>query len=724
MYSKKYITALLVVVLVFVLNTSLTVFAKKSNKKKGPSTACLTCLNYFSPSKLAFTQDPKKCGRILAKCDKTNRTHMCETIINECIEANCKAEGSCSDEKANRGLLYGCLKSENIFLPYQCRSYISGKASAYATEIQNKIKAEEDARNTEAEKAKADAEAAKARADAAAAEAATKQKQMEEETKRQEAELERKTKLELEEKKFQMEQKAKDADLLREQRLKQEAQNSKPNVKYASLFNSVKKSVANAKNIMSNVFNLLGIVETKRGQEQGNIMFFPPQVITTVSLDQSLVNEDGENIAYDRLKKGRVKSYLNGHKYQYSKRWVCTKDTKESFVKTELEKAFDIIKKASDNLATGIGEIEERSADDENPQTISEEKVEKLYDMQTNLSTLLTSMDSKIKNLRTSCETRCKGMSVAKQNKKVEFDDKGNIIENKNDGSGYSCPEIENDNSSSIDPMSMFGGGGMNMADAFGGIGKKVSDLTKRVSEAVIETEYALNLSEYELFISSKYDRSSSNMKYNAILNCAGSIGNNYVSCLKDQLISQYQEFIKGLFSAEELQKNIQNLIATLRQPTYNYIHGYNISCFVNNNNDIESKQINGNDLVNIADNKDPNKKQSYFNSCLSSLNSIVGEIVNRNQNGNTQTLSSSSLTHISISGKYGNEYNIGGTYLTSTKILDLLNSRYPGSFNKCNVNETKNNNYIEYNLVCTCNNGKSIDVNDIRTDPCNRSLW
>ncbi len=568
MQTKKHnlgLNLLLVAVICgsFVVSTNSHAAKKKKKSSSTVTNACIACLNSFNAEKLDFTIDADKCPKRLARCFKSNQSNKCESIIQDCIQTNCASSGTCSNEIGNRSLFAGCLKAVNQVLPYQCASYIAGYASSKAQEELSKVDAQERAieqKKLEVQKAQEDAKRAQAQAEEKAklaqADAEVKKKQIEEDNK-----------IKLEQEKARLEQQAKDAELARQKKAALEARNNKPNVKYNNLLNDVKQSVTSAKNFTTKAFNLLGITKTNDKQTQGSVIFFPPQIITVPAI---MASTDA-----------KTRALVNSSRYKTEQNFVCTKDTKENFVKNELNNVYNTIKKARDKLETGISEIEATNADDETTNTISESKINTLYQAQNKLTEIMETVEGYTSKLKTNCETRCEGLSTMSNSSftvsssPIEFDENGNIIEEKKkteDNNAYSCKDLENEVSSKQNDMASVLGTSTGMSDMFGGVGKKVTELTKRNTEAVLYTDRLLD----ETLVavqSGKFDGTSSD--YPAIdsctqymvldiaqyTNCASNVLGQQLTALS---VNKENDRIK-----EELNSSIKKIIKTLQSPNY-----------------------------------------------------------------------------------------------------------------------------------------------------------
>ena len=546
---------------------------KKNNKKKssGPSASCLACLAAFDAQKLEFTMDAEKCTKIVANCDKKNRTSQCENVILDCIDYNCTTEGSCSDEMANRSLFYGCLKATNQFLPYQCASYIAGFASSKASEVQSAQQTKRDAIAAQ----EAAAKKAQAEAEKAAANAETEKERIRQEAENKRKELENQNAIKLEQEKARLAEEAKLAELTRQAKLEEQKRNSQPNVKYNNLLSQVKKDISTAKTYSNKAYNLLGMKKTEDSQQNGNPLFFPPQII------------EMEGISYSN--DAKTKALVNGSKYKDSKKFVCTKDTKESFIKTELNNIYNILSKSKDALINGTSELEAINADETSSNTISESKITTLYQAQNKLTEILQTVDTYRNELSTSCETRCAGFSSfnptsTSSSGPLQFDENGNIIENKKETKSdeYTCKDFETSTSNQMDFASMMMGQSTSMSDMVGGIGKKVSELTQRVTRAVLEVDKLLD--ETEIAVQSgKFGDEGGD--YPAIDTCIQYMVldiASYTSCVQNVLGQQLLAYSKNKNNStiqNELEKTINTALTNLRSPNYNEIKDKTLDC-------------------------------------------------------------------------------------------------------------------------------------------------
>lgn len=614
MFEKKNIFGISVLALLCGINAS-PAFSAQKKKSSGPSTACLTCLNAFSPNTLKFTITPAKCTKILAACDKTDRTSSCEPVIQDCLSYNCSELGSCTKEKANRALIYGCLKSENKFLPYQCASYIKGYASSKASEANAALDTAEAERENQAKQAQYEAERAASQAKTAAAEAATKQKQIEAQAQTEQAQIEAQSKLAQQQKAYELEKQQQEDKIAREKKAALEARNNKPNVKYNNLLSEVKKDISTAKTYSTKAFNLLGITKTTDSQRdyKDNALFFPPRIVSISGLS-----------AYNDAK---TRALINGSRYKEDTNFVCTKDTKESYIKNELNNIYKTVKKSNEKLSNGIAEIEATIADDENTSTISETKLNNLYEVLNKLTEIMNNLEIKMSDMKTSCETRCKGMSTINTNTKVsshiEFDENGNIIEDKTDDSSntYSCKDFDNDSSSSMDFSALLSGKKSAMSDMFGGVGKKVSDLTFRVTEAVVETDKALE--ETNIAIQGgKFG--SGNSEYPAIDSCVQYMVldiASYTSCVSNILGQQLLALSKNKTNStirRELNSSIKTVKTTIQSPNYTqYIGNEKLYCENRTKGELVSQEARDSNLNDFED----------FNNCVLSITNALNKV-------------------------------------------------------------------------------------------------
>ena len=542
--------------------------AKK--KKKSTSTptitnACIACLNSFDPETLKFSIDEEKCIKRIPKCFKKDLSSQCEVAIQECIQYNCSTAGSCADEMGNRALFAGCLKATNQVLPYQCANYIAGYASSKAAEV----KAVADAQQLSLKEKQEATKAAAAAAEKAKADAEIKAKQIEKEAEAKAKQIEGENERKLAETQSKLKLKEEEARIAREKKEALEAKNNKPNVKYNNLLNAVKQDISTAKNYTNKAYNLLGITKTDKStaSNQGSAIFFAPQVINIPGI---MAGSDA-----------KTRALVNASRYKSDQNFVCTKNTKENIIRNELNNVYNTIKKSRDNLSNGISEIEATNADDEAVGTISESKVNTLYMAQNKLTEIMETIEGYTSQLKTSCETRCEGMSSMPSTTSsisstpIQFDENGNIIEEKKktDDNTYSCKDFENDNSSQNTSIAaLFTGNTSSTADMFGGIGKKVTELTKRNTQAVLETDKLLD----EALIAAQNGKFGESVSdYPAIDSCTQYMVLDiaqYTNCASNVLGQQFTALSSNKENEkikEELNKSIDKIIKTLGSPNY-----------------------------------------------------------------------------------------------------------------------------------------------------------
>ncbi|MCR5507036.1 MAG: cell envelope integrity protein TolA [bacterium] len=595
--------------------------AKKKKKTSTVTTGCIACLNAFDAETLEFTIDKDKCPKRLAKCYKANYTNQCEGIIEDCIAYNCKNAGSCGDEAGNRNLFAGCLKSVNQILPFQCASYIAGYASSKAEEVKSLQTAQENAlkqKQLEVQKAEQEAKTA-------AENAKVKAQQIASDTETKKLQIAGENELKLTQEKARLEQQAKDAELARQKKEAQEAKNNKPNVKYNNLLNTVKQDITSAKTYTTKAYNLLGITKTNDQQTNGSAVFFPPQIITVSALASST--------------DAKTRSLVNSSRYKSDQNFVCTKNTKENFIKNELNNVYNTIKKSRDNLSKGIAEIEATNADDETTDTISESKINTLYLTQNKLTEIMETVEGYTANLKTSCETRCEGMSSMTNmsssisSAPIQFDENGNIIEEKKtDENAYSCKDFETSSSSNTTGFASMIGGSSNISDMFGGIGKKVTELTKRTTESVLYTDrildealIAVQSGKFDGFSSSDYPAIDSCVQY-MVLDIA-----QYTSCTSNVLGQQLTALSTNKSNSNiktELRNSINTILKTITSPNYkdsledekvycqNLTNGDNLFNKDTNNN-VTGNNITANNLNDYND----------FNTCALSITNALNKV-------------------------------------------------------------------------------------------------
>ena len=618
---QNRVKALFSNVLLFAISCGLfAVSANSAPKKKKSSTstvttACVACLNALDPQSLEFTIDPVKCPKRLANCYKTDYTSRCEGIIQDCIQANCTASDSCGDVAGNRSLFYGCLKAENLVLPYQCKSYIIGVASSKASEVQAAIEKRNNETSLRVAQANNEAEQAKAQADLKA-----KQIAEEEETKRKQIEADNKLKLQ------QDEARLKQQEIERQRKAEQDAKNNRPSVKYNSLLNDVKQAIASAKNYTSKAYNMLGI--TEGSGSSGNIIFFAP----------SSVKNEPLGIYFSSDKK--AKSLVNASRYNNIRDYICTKDVKESVIKAELNNVYNLLKAANEKLATGISEIEINNVDGDIGGAISESKIDELYSLQDLLMSGIGEVETQMAKLKTSCETRCAGLSTfsvdTSSSGGVEFDENGLIVEKKSSGSGdYSCKDFDNvDDKNPNDIIAMFTGGGNVGNSPFMGIGDRVKELTENVVKAVLDVDRKLD----EMSIRVQLKRFDDDVEDNSgeinscvqymVLDIA-----SYVSCASNVLGQQLTALANQSNNSsikEKLVNTIKNIIDVLKSPNYSSVVG---------NDSFKCKMEDGsceNNKACCEDCKLLNATGDYndFKNCALSLTSSLNKIKNVNVTG------------------------------------------------------------------------------------------
>lgn len=488
---------------------------KNGSKSSGIPTNCLACLNNFSPETLTFTTNEKKCPTILAKCNKSTSTAKCEGIISDCFAQNCTTEGSCSDEISNRALAYGCLKASSAYLPYTCASYISGLAKNQADQVQAKLDAKERAHETTLKQQEAKIAAEKTAAEKAAADAKVKAAQAEADAKAKQAQIEAQSKLEQQKLQAQLEEQAKQAELARQKQAQIDARNNKPNVKYNNILSTVRKDISTAKTYTSKAFNILGI--EKVGDSSKTNSNIP--LVHVYAISSSNIN-------------AKTKSYINASKYKTEATYKCTKDTKESYIKNELSNALKVLQSSRNTLSDSIAELEAINADDETTGTIPETKINTLYEVQNKLTETINTLEPEIGRLKTSCETRCAGVSTFSLDMtEIKYDENGLIVNDDKPSNNYECKELEQ--SSSNDLMSLFGGS----SSMFGGT-NQINELTKRVTKAVLTADRAIE--ETEIAMASG-NFTSSNTEYAVINSCIkySLDTDQYITCITNTLGEQ-----------------------------------------------------------------------------------------------------------------------------------------------------------------------------------------
>jgi hypothetical protein len=504
---------------------------KGGNAKKSTVTsACVACLNNFSPTELVFTIDPDKCPKRLASCNKSTSTAKCEPIIDDCIAANCASEGACSDEKGVRALFYGCLKAEGPFLPYICQSLISGKASTQASIGRSQAAARTAAQQAEIKRQEAEVEAQRTAASRAAEEAKVRIEQEKNAAAVRQKEIEAEASLAASRQAAELAQQAQDAAAARAKKEKDDARNSKPSVKYNNIIAEAKKAIANARTYVTKAYSLLGIQKTTEPEPKKNAMFFPPQFVKT---DPISVGTDPKS-----------KSLSSGSKYKDAATFKCTKNTKESFVRNELANAYNVLMQAKDKLSSEISELEMINSDDEAAGRIDDNKITTLYQVMNKLTETTNVLEEYVGMLVTSCETRCEGMASmmgGSTGGKIEFDDDGNIIESESSSKSYSCKDLETSSSSSgFDMMAMMSGKATAMTDMMGGIGNKVAEITGRSTQAVVKADRSLDMT--EIAVNTGKFEEGNDMNYaqvNACLQYAINDVSTYSACVQSAISSQ-----------------------------------------------------------------------------------------------------------------------------------------------------------------------------------------
>ncbi len=587
----------------FVLSSSTQAAKKKKKTSKSTVTDnCIACLNSFDPATLKFGIDEEKCTKRVAKCFKSNLTSQCEEIIQECIQAHCSASGSCADEGGNRALFTGCLKAENIVLPYQCASYIAGYASSKAEEANNLKTQQANAlkqKELDAKKAASDAEKAKTDAD-------LKAKQIAEEAEKEKERIKGENDIKLAQEKARLEQEAKDAETIRQRKAEQEAKNNKPNVKYANLKNEAKQSLISAKNYITKAYNLLGI--TTADNKKNNS--------TPVVNIYNISKIDDSTKAQNLYKTSR---------YNKSGDFICTKDVKENVIKNEIQNAYNVIKKSYDKLTTGISEIEAANSDDETSGKISDSKINELYDLQNLLSDTMLSIDSRTSSLKTSCETRCEGLTpfslTASVSAKIEYDANGNIIQDKaKNSNNYSCKELEN----STGLNAIIGMESASTIDA-----NKVKDLTRNVITSVLETDKILdeNLIKIQL---EKFVTNTINLT--AIKSCAQYMVldiASYTNCATNVLGQQFTALTDNKDNKDvkdSLNDSISTIVKTLKSNNYSDYHNENISCVCGGSTDSNNCTTTTTTPISSANIKQLQDYNDFF-ECIQSITNVLNKV-------------------------------------------------------------------------------------------------
>ncbi|MDR0367167.1 MAG: hypothetical protein LBH41_01155 [Rickettsiales bacterium] len=470
---------------------------------------CDSCLALFSARTLKFAGNAGKCINLLSQCDKANRASKCEPVINDCIDENCSAPGSCSNAMSNRALFVGCLKAENKFLPYQCAATISGMASSLASQIAEEQAAAERAHEAQlaqadAERAAADAQAKEAQARAAAD--AEREKAASAERMKQ-AELANQLKLQQE--KFALEQKAASAERAAAKQAELDARNSRPSAMFTNAFKDIQAGLAKARSFTSKLFSGMGIRKTDGTEAQSNLMTFAPPTISTNEIEPEIYDDDCTNAVKT---KGTCKSThkrawaaKKSSRYLQHSSWKCTIDAKEAAVKTDLDNARKELASTSNKLANYIQRIESNNQDEDASDTLGNERLDALYAAQGHIDDLATRLDEYAGKLKTTCNTLCAGMSTmpsfgsSKKIGPVTFDENGDIIkpEEEKAAPGYSCKEFSNDTTKPS--MASIIAGTANSNTMIGGIGAQANELTLRVLESVVQSDFSINEAEVKI---------------------------------------------------------------------------------------------------------------------------------------------------------------------------------------------------------------------------------
>ncbi len=575
--------------------------------------------------------------------------------LNACIEYNCQP-GGCASEAANRALFHACLKAENIFMPYQCANYIkayaenqTATAQAYAMAQQKELAA------------------IQAQQEQIKAEAAAKAKQIEAEAA-----------LALQQQQFQLEEQRKLAELQRQTQEEEAKRLSQPNVKYTTLLNSIKNSLTSAKNYSNQAYNILGITKSKTGQATGNIMYFPPQII---SIDAIQTGGDARSL-----------SIKNNSKYKDYANFVCTKNTRESVIKSELINVYNIISNAKNAITNGISEIETLNIDSPAGTSVSDEQISTLYQVQNKLISVLNTITEHTEKLKTNCETRCEGIetgSMSLGSNAIEFDANGMIVTNSSSNGNYSCQDL---NSNTMDITNMFTptGTATSPTDMMGGIGKQVSDLTKRVTEAVLnidklieETELAVTTGNFNTGFGSTYAQANA---------CLAQVANtsNYASCLQTTLGSQFVSYSQNAdYSALQATMQTANTFISQQQQG-------TTAC--------ELTQVNFSSLQSAQE-------------CFTKISKALGDISGGGSGGmnSNDKITDVSATAIMMSGRqfsiseFTTQANWKGG--TNYQIINATGNNQNDRLNNARISCTKNS-HTYYRTISEFNNGS-------RVDPC-----
>ncbi len=556
---KIFLTTSLMLITLFSIQS---MAQKKQKQTKSTLTpACIACLNLFSPDTLTFTSRADSCPNILARCMTSTSTSQCEGIINECFAYNCQEEGSCANETANRNLAYGCLKAEGSILPYKCSSYIAALSKNYADQVKAKNTAKEQAYQAQLKQQQAQIAAQEAAAKQAEADAKVKAAQAEAQAQAELAKIEAENKLKLQQQEAELAQKAKDAELARQQKAAADARNNKPNVKYNNILAEVKKDISSAKTYTTKAFNMLGITKTNEQQANGTFFGFPAPIVEVYA-----ISIDGS---------AKSQAMLNGSRYKETTNFKCTKDVKESYIKNELNNAYNVLLQSRDKLSSSITELENLNVDA--VESISTDKINSLYALLNKENETINSLEMELAALNTTCETRCAGISSSMtSSSELQFDENGLIIEDSGNVD-YKCDEFNNESSSNTNMTNFLTMGKLDIQSVVGGIGQKVTDLTKRVLTAVLNTDRLLE----ELNISASTGSvAASNMNYAVINSCTQYIMDieQYTTCIKNvmssqlSLLAQHQNSQKTQYYntlLSEFAKSINTALDLVNSDTY-----------------------------------------------------------------------------------------------------------------------------------------------------------
>ena len=671
--------------------------AKKKSKSGSSSAACIACLNSFNIQTLSFENtDVEKCNKTLAKCVNSNNASRCESIIKDCLQQNCVSEGSCSDEMSNRALIAGCLQTADTSLPYLCANIISGYASNKASEVKAKLQA----LATQREQA---IKAEETKQKQIAQEAELKKKQLELENQQKQKELEIQAELQKQQIAAKLEAQQKQEEYKLEQQAKSEERNSKPTVKYNKVLSGFKTGISNAKNYSTKVFNLLGIEETTENPTNGTATYFPKIIISKQPISEDDFDSDAIN---------KIKSLTKSSRYNKQKNFQCTKDTKESFVKTELNNIKNILQELQTTFANDIETLEELNETSEDGNTVDEDKIENLYSLQNSLSSTRQMIDMEIGKLKTTCETRCAGMASVTYNMPtltltpLEFDEKGNIKENKaTQGSKpdeYTCKDFSTTQNINAVPGLLAGSNSTMRETMVGGIGQQVSRLTQRVMHAVVDIDRELE----KLRILAQLGKggiNGSSYSYNGSSSNSNELCGNkwqtdeYLECLRTTVTTQGNDDTKKRKALNKIISNLQG----------------------SSNNNPQVRCDNNGNLINLNNIKS-NANIKDIQGCLLSLNSLINSAIESYEKNNNQYSSSDNtgkITDIDINNKtvyvnYNEEYldsymaKILGTNAKSCRINPVY---YNNNTSALNLDSTR--------ITCSCN-GKSpsLTIGDINS--------